>query len=82
MGKFRISKQFVERMMFAVERENYPDVKSMAKLRNLSSSYVGDLYDEIRRGLKRGDLNCSNKTMEFFLRTSQKEAKLLDSLCG
>ena len=81
MSKFRISKGKLEevvRQFEAIAGNVYPDIATYAKTNTLSVSYVGDLYDEVRRALKRGDISTKSEVMEFFLRTSKREAMLLD----
>ena len=79
-GKFRISKEKCQAVVTEFEGfiTPYPTVAEYAKSKTLSVSYVGDLFDEVRRALKRGDLTTTSEVMEFFLRTSKREALLLD----
>ena len=81
-GKFRISKEKCQAVVkeYEVMAIGYHiDLATYAKQHTLSISYVGDLFDEVRRALKRGDLTTTTlEVMEFFLRTSKREALLLD----
>ena len=80
-GKFRISKEKCQAVVTEYESYGLPalqDVTSYAGTKGLSVSYVGDLFDEVRRALKRGDLTTTSEVMEFFLRTSKREALTLD----
>ena len=80
-GKFRISKEKCQAVVTEYEGYGIPgmtDLATYAKSKTLSISYVGDLFDEVRRALKRGDLTTTSEVMEFFLRTSKREALLLD----
>ena len=79
-GKFRISKEKCQAVVTQYEGciDPLPNVTEYAKSHTLSVSYVGDLFDEVRRALKRGDLTTTSEVMEFFLRTSKREALLLD----
>ena len=80
-SKFRISKEKCQVVIKHYEGSmggNPADLATYAKNSTLSVSYVGDLFDEVRRALKRGDLTTTSEVMEFFLRTSKREALLLD----
>ena len=78
-SKFRITKSKCECTLKQVESFGLPTVDAYAKQFNVSTSYASDLYAEIRRALKRGDLTASTpEAMEHFLRTSKREGKVLD----
>jgi len=80
MGKFRIKKETLEKFFVEIINAGYPSIEDFAKAKGKSISYIGDVFAEIRRGLKRGDIvSSTTETMEFFLRTSKREARMLDS---
>jgi SOS response regulatory protein OraA/RecX len=77
MGKFRIRKDKLDIVLEQVITEGLISEKDYAKRFNHSTSYVGDLFAEIRRALKRGDMTTTPEAMEHFLRSSSREAKML-----
>jgi len=79
MGKFRIKKETLEFWLNKAITDGLIDYKTYAKQVGKSESYIGDIFDEIRRAFKRGDLVApTNEVMEFFLKTSPREARLLE----
>ena len=80
MGKFRIKKEKLQKVLDEAVREGFTTYKAHAAKIGKSESYLGDCYDEIRRAFKRGDMTpATPEIMEFFLRTSPREAKVLDA---
>lgn len=80
MATFRISKDKLQKVLDGAVAEGLPTYKDYAAKLGKSESYLGDCYDEIRRAFKRGDMTpATPEIMEFFLRTSPREAKVLDA---
>ena len=77
-SKFRINKEKCECVLKQVETLGFVTVAEYSENFKVSTSYAGDLFAEIRRALKRGDLTTTPDVMEHFLRSSKRESKLLD----
>jgi len=81
MGKFRIKKKTLEDVLKNVIQNGMLEIPEYAKKFNKAESTVADFYAEIRRAFKRGDIiPVTTDVMEFFLRTSKRETKVLDKL--
>jgi len=79
MAGFRIKQEKLQKLLDSVIAEGMPTYKDYALKVGKSASTIGDGYDEIRRAFKRGDMiPATTEIMEFFLRTSPREAKILD----
>jgi hypothetical protein len=78
MGKFRIRKDKLDIVVEQVITGNLLTEDQYCTKHGVSKSYAGDLFAEIRRALKRGDMTTTPEAMEHFLRSSSREAKVLD----
>jgi len=81
MTKTRIKKETLEKVLNNVIQNGMLEIPEYAKKYNKSESTVADFYAEIRRAFKRGDIvPVTTDVMEFFLRTSKRESKILDKI--